>query len=147
MATAQDIVDEAREWLGTPYVHQASTKGAGADCLGLLRGVWRVVVGQEPETVPVYSADWSEPQGEERMWRAARRNMIERPPDHLSPGCVLLFRMREAGVAKHLGIVSETGAVPRFVHAYSGHGVVENTLSDPWRRRVVACFEFPLEGN
>ncbi|WP_170458737.1 peptidase [Ruegeria arenilitoris] len=147
MVTAQEIVDEARGWLGTPYVHQASVKGAGTDCLGLLRGVWRSVIGREPEAVPTYSMDWSEPQGEERMWAAARRNLVERPRNFLAPGCVLLFRMRDAGVAKHLGIVSEAGAVPRFIHAYSGHGVVENALSDPWRRRVVACFEFPLEGN
>ena len=140
-----DIVDEARDWLGTPYVHQASVKGAGADCLGLLRGVWRALFGEEPETVPTYSMDWSEPQGEERMWAAARRHLTVKDPGDLVPGDVLLFRMRDGGVAKHVGVVSETGAVPRFIHAYSGHGVVENALSEPWRRRVVACFEFPLE--
>lgn len=32
------IIDAARDWIGTPYVHQASAKGAGCDCLGLLRG-------------------------------------------------------------------------------------------------------------
>lgn len=147
MTTAEEIVKEARSWLGTPYVHQASVKGAGTDCLGLLRGVWRAVLGHEPEAVPVYSMDWSEPQGEERMWAAAQRNLVERPRSHLAEGCVLLFRMRDTGVAKHLGIVTDVGAVPRFIHAYTGHGVVENALSDPWRRRVVACFEFPLEGN
>lgn len=141
----QDIVDEARHWLGTPYVHQASVQGAGTDCLGLLRGVWRSLVGQEPEAVPVYSLDWSEPQGEERMWAAARRHLIEKPFADVAAGDVLLFRMRDSGVAKHLGIVSDTGDVPRFIHAYSGYGVVENALSAPWRRRVVACFAFPLE--
>lgn len=141
----QDIVDEARAWLGTPYVHQASVKGAGADCLGLLRGVWRAVVGAEPEAVPVYSMDWSEPQGEERMWSAARRHLSEKPIADMAGGDVLLFRMRDGSVAKHLGIVSSAHDVTRFIHAYSGHGVVENALSDPWRRRVVACFEFPVE--
>ncbi|WP_170564537.1 NlpC/P60 family protein [Ruegeria atlantica] len=140
-----DIVTEARRWLGTPYVHQASVQGAGADCLGLLRGIWRALYGAEPERVPSYSMDWSEPQGEERMWDAARRNLTAKPPSELAPGDVLLFRMRDGGVAKHVGVVSETGTVPRFIHAYSGHGVVENALSDPWRRRVVACFAFPLE--
>ena len=144
MRAKQDIVDEAREWLGTPYIHQASVRGAGADCLGLLRGVWRDVVGHEPETVPVYSMDWSEPQGEERMWAAARRHLVETVGEDLMAAQVLLFRMRNAGVAKHLGIVTQTGAVPSFIHAYSGHGVVENALSEPWRRRVVARFEFPL---
>ena len=141
----RDIVDEARKWLGTPYVHQASVRGAGADCLGLLRGVWRHVMGQEPETVPAYSMDWSEPQGEERMWAAARRHLREKPVQDLQPADVLLFRMRDGSVAKHLGILSKISPLPCFVHAYSGHGVVENTLSAPWRRRIVSCFEFPLE--
>jgi cell wall-associated NlpC family hydrolase len=42
---------------GTPYVHQASARGAGTDCLGLLRGEWREVLGREPEHVPAYSMD------------------------------------------------------------------------------------------
>jgi NlpC/P60 family putative phage cell wall peptidase len=32
---------EARAWIGTPDRHQASLKGMGCDCLGLVRGVWR----------------------------------------------------------------------------------------------------------
>jgi hypothetical protein len=56
---------------------------------------------------------------------------------------VLLFRMREGGVAKHLGIATVVGDAPRFVHAYSGHAVVENALSAPWARRVAARFTFP----
>ncbi|HWW12917.1 MAG TPA: peptidase P60, partial [Brevundimonas sp.] len=47
----------ARSWLGTPYRHQASMKGQGADCLGLVRGVWREVVGAEPEATPAYVPD------------------------------------------------------------------------------------------
>ncbi|MGB3409057.1 MAG: peptidase, partial [Jannaschia sp.] len=31
--------------------------------------------------------------------------------------------------------------------AYSGHGVVESPLSAPWRRRIVARFEFPEEAT
>jgi hypothetical protein len=54
--------------------------------------------------------------------------------------------MREGSVAKHLGIVAETGARATFIHAYSGHGVVETALSAPWRRRIVARFQFPEEG-
>ncbi len=138
-----DIVTEARRWLGTPYRHQASARGAGADCLGLIRGVWRALHGSEPEAVPPYSMDWSEPQGEERLWAAALRHL--RPVGTARPGDVLLFRMRAGAVAKHLGILSEDGAHPRFVHAYSGHGVIESTLTAPWARRVVARFSFPEE--
>ena len=43
------IVAEARGWIGTPYRHQASLKGVGADCIGLVRGVWRAFHGEDPE--------------------------------------------------------------------------------------------------
>ena len=139
------VVEAALGWIGTPYVHQAGRKGAGCDCLGLLRGIWREVLGEEPELVPAYSKDWSEPQGEERLWAAADRHLIARPLDTDVPGDVVLFRMREGSVAKHLGIVAQSGDAPSFIHAYSGHGVVESPLSTPWRHRIVARFMFPEE--
>ncbi len=135
----------ARGWIGTPYVHQASRKGAGADCLGLLRGVWRELYGTEPEEVPAYSPDWSEPQREERLWAAARRHLVEKPVREFAPGDVLLFRMRAGSVAKHLGIVGRPAPGASFIHSYSGHGVVESPLSAPWRRRIVAAFGFPIQ--
>lgn len=145
MAAGSQVVSAARDWLGTPYRHQASARGAGTDCLGLLRGVWRDVVGPEPVIIPAYTFDWSEPQGEERLWAAALVHLSPAGPD-MKPGDVLLFRMRNGAVAKHLGILSEAGPLPAFVHAYTGHGVVESPLSAPWRRRIVARFRFPLEG-
>lgn len=141
------IVALARGWVGTPYLHQASVRSAGADCLGLLRGVWRDLYGGEPETVPPYSADWSEPQGDEALYRAALRHLHLKPIAIEEPGDVLLFRMRAGSVAKHLGIAGETGDRPTFIHAYSGHGVMESTLSAPWRRRIVARFSFPKRTN
>jgi NlpC/P60 family putative phage cell wall peptidase len=135
------VVEIAREWIGTPYLHQASCRGAGADCLGLVRGVWRELMGFEPEVVPAYTPDWNEVRREEALWEGAGRYLL--PREEAVPGDVLLFRMRGGSVAKHLGILTEGGETPRFVHAYSGHGVVENSLSAPWRRRVVAAFAFP----
>ena len=138
---ARWVVAEAREWLGTPYLHQASRKGAGTDCLGLLRGVWRGLYGDEPEPVPAYTAHWSEPAREELLWQAATRHLIV--ADTGREGDVLLFRMRDGAVAKHLGIAARVGDSPSFIHAYTGHGVVESPLSAPWRRRIVARFHFP----
>lgn len=136
-------VSIAQEWVGTPYRHQASVKGAGADCLGLIRGVWRELIGDEPTEVPPYTADWSEPQGEEALLEAAATFLTPRSEAHWEPGTILLFRMRDAGLAKHLGILSAAGDTPMFIHAYSGHSVVESALSAPWERRVVGWFSFP----
>ncbi|MAC81257.1 MAG: peptidase [Rhodobacteraceae bacterium] len=139
MTTA--VVAAARGWIGTPYRHQASCRGAGTDCLGLIRGIWREVLGPEPVSVPAYSMDWSEPQGEERLWHAALSHLVAKPLDQVAAGDVILFRMRAGAVAKHLGLVS----IPheRFIHAYNRRGVIESPLSAPWARRIVARFAFP----
>ncbi|MEP2028948.1 MAG: peptidase [Paracoccaceae bacterium] len=142
---SERIVATARGWIGTPYRHQCAQRGAGTDCLGLLRGVWREVLGDEPEKVPAYTMDWSEPQGEERLWAAARRHLLPSPLSVDVKGGVVLFRMRSGSVAKHLGIMARAGESASFIHAYSGHGVVESPLSTPWRQRIVARFTFPEE--
>jgi NlpC/P60 family putative phage cell wall peptidase len=87
-----DIVAIARRWLGTPYHHQASLEGAGCDCLGLVRGIWRELYGREAEALPPYSRDWAEATGEETLVAAARRHLIEIAPADAAPGAVLVFR-------------------------------------------------------
>jgi NlpC/P60 family putative phage cell wall peptidase len=137
------VVKAARGWIGTPYLHQASCRGAGADCLGLIRGLWRELYGAEPQPVPAYTMDWSEAAGREDLWMAARRWMVERPLAVPAIGDVILFRMRDGAVAKHLGLQSRLGPAAAFIHAYTGHGVIESPLSEPWVRRIVARFAFP----
>lgn len=135
---------EARAWLGTPYCHQASVRGAGADCLGLIRGIWRRLYGREPERPPAYSPHWGETDGAETLLDAARRWLVPVAETSAEPGDLALFRMRAGGPAKHVGLLS---AVPltrgRLIHAYSGHGVVETTLGPAWARRLAGCFRWP----
>lgn len=138
--TRAEIVGEARDWIGTPYCHRTSLKGEGCDCLGLVRGVWRALLGAEPEGLPPYTPDWAERTGEDRLLCAARRHMAERAIGEARPGDVLLFRMALGAPAKHCAIVSgET----RIIHAYWGRAVVETRLVPWWSRRVAAAFSFP----
>ena len=141
---ADDIVAAARRWVGTPYRHQSSCRGAGTDCLGLLRGVWREVLGPEPESVPSYTPDWSEPGHREDLLAAAGRHLVAVPPETAQPGDVLIFRMKEGGVAKHVGFLARSPlGHATLVHAYSGHGVVESALTPAWARRVAGVFRLP----
>ena len=132
---------EAALWIGTPYVHGASRRGVGCDCLGLVRGVWRAVAGREPERVPPYGPHWGEASGRETLLEACARHLVP-AGGAVRKGQVLLFRMKERAPAKHLGIAVAGG---RFVHAYAGHGVVASPLSQPWARRIAARFDFPWE--
>lgn len=139
--TGARIVALARDWIGTPYVHQASCRGSGSDCLGLVRGIWRELYGEEPEAVPPYTPDWSETDRVERLLAAAARHMTRVNPAKAEPGDVLVLRMIEGGVAKHMGILAEGAAgEPSLIHAYSGHGVVESPLTPAWRRRIAGAF-------
>jgi len=136
---------EARAWIGTPYRHQASLKGKGCDCFGLIRGVWRALYGSEPEVVPAYSRDWGSVTGKEELIATARRHLVEIDKDAIAPGDVVVFRIRDGKVAKHAGIVSAVGGAgeDRFIHAQEGVPVCEVSLSDWWRRRIAAAFRFP----
>ncbi|SRR5581483_10224467 len=161
------IIAEAQSWIGTPYRHQASLKGVGCDCLGLIRGVWRAVIGEEPEAPPPYAPDWAEAAGGEPLAEAARRHLIPlaltsllaaSPHPNLpplagegregvsegglawGPGDVLLFRWRAGMTAKHAAIVT---APDLMVHAHDGAAVAEVAIAPWWRRRLAYAFRFP----
>lgn len=139
MPTPDIIVTEARSWIGTPYHHQASVKHVGCDCLGLLRGVWRAVMGAEPELPPPYSADWAEA-GADTLLAAARRHLVEVEIADLAPGDVLLFRWRENLPAKHCAIATSPGTM---IHAHDGAAVAEVAFRPWWRRHLAHVFRFP----
>jgi NlpC/P60 family putative phage cell wall peptidase len=139
-----EIVARARAWIGTPYAHQSSCRGGGTDCLGLLRGLWRETLGAEPEAVPAYTPDWSEPSRSEDLLAAAGRHLIAVTRAEARPGDAAVLRMSEGGVAKHVGILARSPlGHETLIHAYSGHGVVESPLTPAWSRRIAGVFRFP----
>lgn len=133
------IVAEARRWLGTPYRHRAATRGAGCDCLGLVRGVWREIHGREPQAVPFYGADWRGVNPGDALEAAACRHMapVAGPP---LPGHLILFRLIRHRPPRHCAIMVEGG---RFIHAQEQVGVVEAALSEAWQRRIASILAFP----
>ena len=134
------IVTLARGWIGTPYHHQASLQGVGCDCLGLVRGVYRQYTGTDPETPPAYSRDWAESTGSETMLDAAARHLSSVPFDQLSPGHVLIFRLRAGLIAKHAAILATPTTM---IHAIEGAPAAEVAFSPWWRRHLAAAFELP----
>ena len=134
------IVAAARRWIGTPYLHQASLIHVGCDCLGLVRGVWREIIGAEPEQAPPYTPDWAEAQGVETLMIAARKHFREIDCDEWRAGDVLLFRFRDHLPAKHLGVAT---SATHMVHAHGGACVAEAAIGTHWRKQLVGAFAFP----
>jgi NlpC/P60 family putative phage cell wall peptidase len=137
---SERVIASARRWLDTPYQHQASLLGVGCDCLGLLRGVWREVVGSEPFRLPAYAPDWAEATGQDRLLEAAREYLAPAHPEVLMAGDVLLFRWRRHLPAKHCAIAVSPD---RMIHAHDGARVCEVPISKWWLRHLAGRFRFP----
>ena len=140
-AVRQAVLAEARTWIGTPYRHQASLRGSGCDCLGLVRGVWRALYTHEPEAVPAYSATWAEAGKTETLLNAATRHMQPLAIADAMPGDLLVFRWRVHVPAKHVGIMSGPA---RMIHAQENACVCDVDLSDWWQRHIAGAFQFPI---
>lgn len=135
----QQIVDIAYSWVGTPYHHQASIRGSGCDCLGLLRGVWREYYGDDnPEPMPNYSPSWGDHRMDDPLMDIAKK-YFKQKPKLLEGGDLLLFRMRKDTAVKHCSIVSDKA---KMIHAYSRNKVREDDITEWWLDRLVGVFEF-----
>jgi NlpC/P60 family putative phage cell wall peptidase len=134
------VVTAARLWIGTPYHHQASLRGIGADCLGLIRGVWRDLYGEDAERPPGYSRDWGEASGDETLIEAAARHLASLEKTSAKPGDVLIFRMRTGAIAKHATLLATPTTM---IHAMEDRIAAEIPFNSWWRRRLAAVYAFP----
>lgn len=140
MMVVERVLSEAESWIGTPYRHGASTRGVSCDCLGLVRGIWRALYGNEPENPGTYAPDWAEAALGDLLIEAAQRHMSARISNVPQPGDLVIFRWRADVAAKHLGIMAREN---RFIHAYEGHCVMASSLVSQWRKRIASVFIFP----
>lgn len=137
MTTRAQIVSCARTWVGTPYRHQASVKGRGADCSGLLRGVG-AELGLALTSRTDYAKQLDVPLEVFLLEISANLERIEIADAR--NGDVLLFWFEAPDRPYHFAFVSDVG----IIHAYqSVRKVVETVLSDDWRARIHSAWRVP----
>jgi NlpC/P60 family putative phage cell wall peptidase len=134
-----DVIALARGWIGTPYIHQASLKGAGCDCLGLLRGVWRELHGDEPEDIPPYLPHW-DVSGDESLRDGLARHLATVALCKIAAGDVLLFRMVPRAPARHCAILAAQDGRPTLIHARQNKRVSEEAFTSAWRKKLAYAF-------
>lgn len=140
MTLQAEIVAAAQGWVGTPYQHQASLKQVGCDCLGLLRGVWREVKGDEPELPPPYAPRWNDAAKSDLLLEMAERNFCRKAKgEPIEMADILLFKYRDHLPTRHVAIAISDD---RFIHAYAGRGVVVNGFSAWWQRHLAAHYRW-----
>lgn len=136
------MVLQARAWLGTRWQHQASLRGVGSDCIGLIAGVARelhIPGGAE-------FADDVEVRGYGRepdvaMLTKACTKYLD-PIDIRVARMADIFLFRHNGEPRHFGII--TKRYPDYVvHAYAqARKVVENSIDEVWRSRIVSAWRY-----
>lgn len=141
-ANREQIIEIARTWKGTPWLHQASLKGEGADCEGFVEGVFK-------------QAGYIEVLGAVRNWRrredgslmlALLNEHLDLLPDQsigaAQPADILAFcdaDLRQPDIPRHLGIYTgqRSDGVHYVIHVGNEtRGVVEHRMDSRWLRRV-----------
>lgn len=131
MTSRDDLIQEAREWIKTPWQHHQSCKIYGTDCVGLFWGIGENCGVNIGPKLNYYRNPVENSLEKELDTRFKRIPFADR-----APGDCLLFRIGE--IPRHVGMVSYDGY---FIHASRYYGVVEVRLDERWRDRVVACYQ------
>jgi cell wall-associated NlpC family hydrolase len=126
--TKQDVVNQARKYLGVRYKHQGRTE-FGLDCLGLL-----VKVARDLGISKADSNDYGRmPDGRKMMRQLEEHLDITTEPE---PGDILLFRFQ--GEPRHLAIKTDIG----MIHSYAEQKkVVEHRMDEVWQDRLVRSYK------
>lgn len=136
MVSNQEIVDKAREFIGTPYEHQGRLKGVGIDCCGLI-----ICVAHELDLVRYDITDYSRwGDGADLLREFGEQcTPTDAPPE---PGDIVVFSIGR--IPRHCGIVASKNGNPTLIHAYATiKKCVEHNLDKAWSDRIVAVYSFP----
>lgn len=132
----QELVDQARKYLGTPFKHRGRTK-FGLDCAGLIVRSY-LDLGRPVKDLRIYGR---EPH-RDGLRQTVLSNQVDRVYGPWEPGDVLLMKfVREP---HHLGIAGDyfAGGLS-LIHSYGEIGrVVEHRLDDVWKSRVLEVYRY-----
>ena len=129
----QQIVEEARSWVGTRYHHQQSVKGVGCDCVGLIRACGELVGVK-------YTDNWNYARTPHpsTMLQLLDKYLVKKSISTIKPGDVICFRIESDPC--HLALFTGAG----IIHAYAKtvRKVIEHELTLYWSERVVRVYKF-----
>ena len=144
MTIANDIVAQARTWLGTPFHHQARLKGKGCDCLGLIVGVVDELELKDENGVKLAAYDevtYSRQPDGAYLTEKLTGLLMEVPIAEASAGDLALFKVREN--PQHLAILTDYEGTLGMIHCFApARKVVEHRLDDDWKLRILKVFRW-----
>jgi NlpC/P60 family putative phage cell wall peptidase len=144
MKNHNNIVAQARTWLGTPFHHQARLKGKGCDCLGLIVGVVDELGLKDRNGMKLAEYDEvtysKEPDGAYLIQKLTGL-LDEVPAAEARAGDLALFRIREN--PQHLAILTDYEGGLGMIHSFApSRRVVEHRLDDEWKSKIIKVFRW-----
>ena len=143
--TPSEIITEARQWLRTPYQHQAMLKGVGCDCVGLVTGVGLATRATliTRQQIKAYSGYGRLP-NPRTMHHILKTHLKPLPEDSVQVGDIAWIQWRQ-GLPMHLVIIAELDNGQRtIIHSTAEVGrVVEHSLTPAWNDRIVSFWRYP----
>ena len=143
MATRAHILEAARGWVGTKYVHQGRSKALGVDCVGLFVGICQEI-GVELNDTPELRRYSRQPKRNQPKLLDQLGTLCGEPlasvTELQNADLVVFWFNWETHEPQHVALwTGET-----IIHSYTSIGrVVEHGLNDWWRERFVCGFRFP----
>lgn len=138
MTTRQQLIDEARTWLGTPYHHQGRVKGVGVDCINFVLGVAEATdLIPDGFSMEPYSGYGRIPDPKKIIGGCERfMDRIDKKEARMGDVLVLRF-VREP---QHFAIVSNDNP-RRMIHSYASVlKVTEQIIDAEWESKIVAAY-------
>ena len=132
--TRDDLVAEARRWLGTPFRWQASVRGVGCDCKGLLAGIARELHMPEARSLAAMAHSYPHNFNPDELLTGLRETLRE--TDNPKAGDVIAIEIGTVPGPRHLGILTGDG---RMIHCY-GNGPSQVISAPVGRHRKVHSF-------
>ncbi len=139
--TRDEIVADARLWVGTPYVHQARVRGVGSDCIGVIGGIARdrgTPEGLAWERDPA-AHDYGPIPNPRRLLEQCAHWLDRIATTDAVAGDVLLMRFTDD--PQHFALLVTPTYIVHASQMVVGR-VVETRLDDAWRNRVVRAYRY-----
>jgi cell wall-associated NlpC family hydrolase len=144
-ATREQVVAEARAWIGSKYHLGQCVRGVAADCATLILGVYKNCGFVSDTDHSVYAHDWwihaREDKYELRVVRHAYKlveGVCHRTLD-AAPGNIIMTRVAGSRIYNHGAIVTKW---PFVVHARRPEVVETNVSRDPmWSHQLVVVYD------
>lgn len=119
------LIDEAKEWLRTPYHTGGRVKGAGCDCGTFLLGVLENAELLEHIDLPYYPEDVACHCAVPRYLMKIEEHCDKIADEERRPGDILVFKFHGSKVPHHAAFVYDK---EYMIHSYTRQGVILSNI-------------------